>query len=32
MIDGNGETQTATRAAPFPGGSSGIQTVIVTVA
>ncbi|MDQ3484890.1 MAG: oxidoreductase, partial [Actinomycetota bacterium] len=32
VIDGNGKTQTAVRAAPFPEGSSGIQTLIVTVA
>jgi DMSO/TMAO reductase YedYZ molybdopterin-dependent catalytic subunit len=32
VIDGTGTTQTAVRADPFPEGSSGIQTLIVTVA
>ena len=32
VIDGNGETQTAARAEPFPAGSSGIQSLIVNVA
>jgi DMSO/TMAO reductase YedYZ molybdopterin-dependent catalytic subunit len=32
VIDGNGQTQTAVRAEPFPGGSSGIQSLIVKVA
>ena len=32
VIDGNGNTQTAVRAEPFPEGSSGIQTLIVKVA
>ena len=32
VIDGNGATQTAVRAEPFPEGSSGIQTLIVKVA
>ncbi len=32
VIDGNGNTQTAARAEPFPEGSSGIQQLIVKVA
>ncbi|GEP37431.1 oxidoreductase [Nocardioides psychrotolerans] len=31
VISGDGETQTATAANPFPGGSSGIQSFLVTV-
>jgi DMSO/TMAO reductase YedYZ molybdopterin-dependent catalytic subunit len=31
VTDGKGQTQTAVRAEPFPEGSSGIQTLIVTV-
>ncbi len=31
VISGEGETQTATAANPFPGGSSGIQSFLVTV-
>jgi len=31
VISGAGETQTATAANPFPGGSSGIQSFLVTV-
>jgi DMSO/TMAO reductase YedYZ molybdopterin-dependent catalytic subunit len=31
VIDGNGQTQTAVRAEPFPEGSSGIQSLMVTV-
>ena len=30
-IDGKGQTQSAARAEPFPGGSSGIQSLLVTV-
>jgi hypothetical protein len=30
-ISGDGETQTAVRAVPFPEGSSGIQSLQVTV-
>lgn len=30
-VDGQGETQTAARATPFPNGSSGIQEIVVTV-
>jgi DMSO/TMAO reductase YedYZ molybdopterin-dependent catalytic subunit len=32
VVDGSGRTQTAARTDPFPEGSSGIQTLIVTVA
>jgi DMSO/TMAO reductase YedYZ molybdopterin-dependent catalytic subunit len=32
VVDGDGNTQTAVRAEPFPEGSSGIQTLIVNVA
>ncbi|WP_232677351.1 molybdopterin-dependent oxidoreductase [Nocardioides sp. R-C-SC26] len=32
VVDGEGEVQTAARAEPFPGGSSGIHTFLVTVA
>jgi hypothetical protein len=31
VTDGKGQTQSAARADPFPEGSSGIQTLIVTV-
>jgi DMSO/TMAO reductase YedYZ molybdopterin-dependent catalytic subunit len=31
VTDGKGQTQTAVRAEPFPEGSSGVQTLIVTV-
>jgi DMSO/TMAO reductase YedYZ molybdopterin-dependent catalytic subunit len=31
VIDGNGQTQTAVRAEPFPEGSSGIQSLMVRV-
>ncbi len=30
-VSGDGETQTAVRASPFPDGSSGVQEVVVTV-
>ena len=32
VIDGDGDTQIAARANPFPEGSSGIQSLLVTVA
>ncbi len=32
VTDGNGDVQTAARANPFPEGSSGIQSLLVTVA
>lgn len=31
VVDGNGDVQTDARAESFPGGASGIQTLIVTV-
>ncbi|GAB6984216.1 molybdopterin-dependent oxidoreductase [Nocardioides pyridinolyticus] len=31
-VDGEGDVQTAVRATPFPGGSSGIQQIVVNVA
>lgn len=31
VVDGDGQTQTAAKAPPFPGGSSGIQTLFFTV-
>lgn len=31
-VSGDGETQTAVRATPFPEGSSGVQEIVVTVA